>query len=110
MATGMLYIDCYIAFDLNYSFFPTLMAIFGGMGNLLGPLVGAAAFTYLREILITKYPYHYMLIFGTVMVLTILYLPNGLTGLALNIWKKLTTQARQKGLKAEGGKHANTSS
>ncbi|NLM45239.1 MAG: branched-chain amino acid ABC transporter permease [Firmicutes bacterium] len=109
MATAMLYIDSYVAFDLNYSFFPTLMAIFGGLGNILGPLVGAAVFTYLREILITKYPYHYMLIFGTVMVLTILYLPSGLIGLAQNIWKKLTNPAPEKGLKTEGGKHADTS-
>jgi branched-chain amino acid transport system permease protein len=97
MATGMVYIDCFIAFDLNYSFFPTLMAIFGGMGNIVGPIIGAVVFTYLREILITEFPYVYMFIFGAVMVLTIIYLPNGLIGLAKTIRGKLL-----------GGKHADT--
>jgi branched-chain amino acid transport system permease protein len=99
MATGMIYIDCFIAFDLNYSFFPTLMAIFGGMGNFLGPVIGAVVFSYLREILITEFPYAYMFIFGVVMVLTILYLPNGLIGLVQTIRGKLL-----------GGKHADTTS
>jgi len=93
----MVYIDCFIAFDLNYSFFPTLMAIFGGMGNIVGPIIGAVVFTYLREILITEFPYVYMFIFGAVMVLTIIYLPNGLIGLAKTIRGKLL-----------GGKHADT--
>lgn len=99
MATGLLYIDCFIAFDLNYSFFPTLMAIFGGMGHFFGPVVGAAVFSYLREVLVTKFPYAYMFIFGIVMIFTILYLPNGIIGLVQSIRKKFS-----------GGKHADSSS
>lgn len=109
MATSINYIDAYIAFDLNYSFFPTLMAIFGGMGNLFGPVIGAVVFSYLREILITRFPYAYMFIFGLVMVLTILYLPNGLFGLYQTIRLKLK-QANNKKEKTLGGKHASTSS
>jgi branched-chain amino acid transport system permease protein len=60
---------------------PVLMAIFGGMGQLYGPILGAAVFTYLEEFLITRFPYYYMLIFGIILVVTILYLPNGLVGL-----------------------------
>jgi branched-chain amino acid transport system permease protein len=60
---------------------PVLMAIFGGMGRFYGPILGAAIFAYLEEILITRFPYHYMLIFGIVLVVTILYLPGGLVGL-----------------------------
>ena len=110
MATGMLYVDAYVAFDLNYSFFPTLMAIFGGMSSIFGPLVGAAAFAYLREILITGFPYHYMLIFGLVMVLTILYLPNGLVGLIQTVRNKITRPDRSNSREISGGKHADTSS
>lgn len=109
MATSINYIDAYIAFDLNYSFFPTLMAIFGGLGSLFGPIVGSVAFTYLREILITRLPYAYMFIFGLVMILTILYLPNGLVGLYHNIRLKLK-KANYEKEKALGGEHASTSS
>lgn len=81
MATRWSYIDPYIAFNPNYSFFPVLMAIFGGMSNLSGPVIGAVIFAYLQETLITRFPYQYMLIFGTIMVITIMYLPQGLAGL-----------------------------
>ena len=32
------------------------MAIFGGMGQFYGPVIGAAIFAYLEEFLITKFP------------------------------------------------------
>jgi branched-chain amino acid transport system permease protein len=54
MATRWTYIDPRIAFDALLSFMPVLMAIFGGMGQLYGPII---------------------------MVVVILYLPNGLIGL-----------------------------
>jgi len=87
MATRWTYIDPYIAFNPFYSFMPVLMAIFGGMGQLYGPIIGAAVFAYLEEVLITKFPYHYMLIFGIIMVVSILYLPEGLIGL-LKRWQR----------------------
>jgi branched-chain amino acid transport system permease protein len=81
MATRWTYIDPYIAFSYLYSFLPVLMAIFGGMGQLYGPVLGATVFAYLEEILITRFPYHYMLLFGIILIVAVLYLPNGLVGL-----------------------------
>ncbi len=81
MATKWTYIDPYIAFNPLYSFMPVLMAIFGGMGKFYGPIIGATILTYLEETLITRFPYYYMLIFGIILVVAILYLPNGLIGL-----------------------------
>jgi branched-chain amino acid transport system permease protein len=81
IATRWTYIDPYIAFKSLYSFMPVLMAIFGGMGQFYGPILGAAVFAYLEEVLITKVPYHYMLLFGAILLITILYLPDGLIGL-----------------------------
>jgi branched-chain amino acid transport system permease protein len=81
MATRWTYIDPYSAFNPLFSFFPVLMAIFGGMGQFYGPILGAAIFAYLEELLLTKFPFHYMLSFGIIMVVTILYLPGGLVGL-----------------------------
>jgi branched-chain amino acid transport system permease protein len=87
MATRWTYIDPYIAFNVLFSFMPVLMAIFGGMGQFYGPIIGAAIFAYLEETLITKFPYYYMLIFGIILVVAILYLPGGLVGLAQK-WRK----------------------
>jgi len=97
MATRWTYIDPYIAFDFRYSFMSVLMAIFGGMGQFYGPILGAAIFAYLEEILLTKFPYYYMLIFGTILVVTILYLPDGLVGLVQKLRRRIS-----------GGKRAHT--
>jgi branched-chain amino acid transport system permease protein len=88
MATRWTYIDPRIAFNPLISFLPVLMAIFGGMGQLCGPIIGAAIFTYLEEFLITRFPYYYMLIFGIIMVVAILYMPDGLVGLIQKMWKR----------------------
>ena len=90
-ATKLTYIDPYVAFNILFSFMPVLMAIFGGMGKIYGPLVGAVIFTYLQETLQTEFSNVYMLIFGVVLVLAILYLPDGLVGLIPRLirrWRK----------------------
>jgi branched-chain amino acid transport system permease protein len=97
MATKWTYIDSGIAFSPFYSFMPVLMAIFGGMAQLYGPIVGSAIFSYLEEVLITRFPEVYMLIFGVILIIAILYLPDGLVGLIQKIWKRFSA-----------GKHANT--
>ena len=90
MATRWTYIDPYIAFSYLNSFMPVLMAIFGGTGLFFGPVLGAAIFGYLEEILLTKFPYYYMLIFGTILIVTILYLPGGLSGLVQKLWRQIS--------------------
>jgi len=89
IATRRTYIDPGIAFSLNTSFWPVLMALFGGMGNLVGPVVGAAVFTYLGELLLTRFPDLYMLIFGVVLILAIVFMPRGIVGLAEETWRKI---------------------
>ncbi len=81
MATRWTYVDPYIAFNLQYSFMPVLMSIFGGMGQLYGPVLGAVIFTMLEEKLITEFPYYYMLTIGLILLIVIIYLPDGLVGL-----------------------------
>jgi len=97
IATRWTYIDPYIAFNPLFSFLPVLMAVFGGMGQLYGPVIGATVFAYLEEVLLTRFPYYYMLIFGLVLVVVILYLPNGLVGLVQKLWKRVS-----------GGQHEHT--
>jgi branched-chain amino acid transport system permease protein len=84
------YVDPYIAFNALFSFLPVLMAIFGGLGQFYGPLVGAVIFAYLEEVLLTKFPYYYMLIFGLVLVGTMLFMPAGLAGLIQKGWRRMT--------------------
>ena len=90
VATKTTYVDANTAFNPMISFSPALMAIFGGMGNLYGPVIGAVIFTYIQEILQTgSLKNYYMLIFGIILIATILYLPNGLMGLIQNLWNRI---------------------
>ena len=89
IATRWTYVDPYIAFNYVNTFMPVLMAIFGGMGHLIGPVLGAAIFAYLQELLTTKLPYLYMLIFGLVLVIAIMYLPNGLVGIVQKLRQRM---------------------
>lgn len=79
-ATTMIYIDPPIAFNVLMSFMPVLMVIFGGAGSFFGPIIGSLAFTVLQEQLTTKWPKWYMIIFGAVMIISIVFLPKGLVG------------------------------
>jgi len=88
IATRWIYIDPYIAFNALFSFLPVLMAIFGGMGQLYGPIIGAVIFAYLQEELITTFAELYMLIFGVILVIAMLYMPEGLVGVILKKTEK----------------------
>jgi branched-chain amino acid transport system permease protein len=82
MATKVTYIDPDVAFNPMMSFTPVLMAIFGGMGNLYGPVLGAVLFAYIQEVLTTgNLKQYYMLIFGVLLICAIVFMPNGLIGL-----------------------------
>ena len=87
MSMRWTYIDPTFAFSIQYSFMPVLMAIFGGMGHLYAPITGAAIFSLLEEILTTKFPYYYMLLFGLTMLVVILFMPHGLEGM-IEKWRK----------------------
>jgi branched-chain amino acid transport system permease protein len=89
MATKWTYIDPGIAFNPFYSFMPVVMAMFGGMGQLYGPIIGAVVLTYLEEFLITRFAEIYMLIFGAILVIAILYLRDGLVGLIQKLWQRM---------------------
>ena len=57
-----------------------VMVILGGSGTLYGPVLGAAAFLLLEEIL-SIYTEHWMLYFGPVLILVVLFARHGLFGI-----------------------------
>jgi branched-chain amino acid transport system permease protein len=90
------YVDPPTAFDIRLSFMPLLMAIFGGMGNLFSPIIGSSIFAYLEEILTTKFPYYYMLLFGGAMLLVIVFMPHGIEGVFRKLQKNNKGQLSEK--------------
>jgi len=95
MATRWTYIDPSIAFNPLFSFMPVLMAIFGGIGSITGQIIGAAVLTLLADLLLTEFPYYYMLIYGIILVVVILFLPGGIVGLGDSMKKRRRTETNE---------------
>jgi branched-chain amino acid transport system permease protein len=106
MAIRWHYVDPSIAFNLNYSFLPLLMALVGGMGQLYGPVIGALGFAYLRWVLLSTQ--YYMLIFGIIMIVFILLVPGGLASLIERGRHRLREVIAKLLKRGETREHANT--
>ena len=97
-----------IAFSVFYSFIPIVAAVFGGMGSLPGPVIGGLAFGFLDKTLRAQWATYFMLGFGIIMVMVILFLPNGLAGLVPMLRGKLGGVVSKLRKGNEGERHANT--
>ena len=67
--------------DLTASSEVFLMVTLGGPGTLIGPALGAGAIVLLKNV-ISAYTHRWLLILGTVYIVTILGAPQGLWNLA----------------------------
>jgi len=66
-------------FDRSIAF--VLMAVIGGVGTALGPVLGAVVFVLVRLSLLAWYPDLYLGLYGLLLICIILFEPLGLTGL-----------------------------
>jgi branched-chain amino acid transport system permease protein len=93
------YIDAGIAYGSAVSVEALVAAIVGGMGTLWGPVLGAVVLHLLSDLtrnLFGELPGINMVIYGTVLVVIVVFLPRGVAGLGLSVrqlWK------------AKGGRH-----
>ncbi len=81
MAPRWSYIDPRTAFNPFLSFYPVMMALFGGTGRFYGPILGAVIITVLSDMVLADFPLYNILMLGLIFILVILFLPNGLVGL-----------------------------
>jgi branched-chain amino acid transport system permease protein len=72
------YIDPYTVFSPIVSFQVIVMAFLGGIEDVEGALLGAVMLTLVSEALWARYPYYYMIILGTVVIVMVKFLPLGL--------------------------------
>jgi branched-chain amino acid transport system permease protein len=87
------YIDPGIAYGAHTSVEALVGAIVGGMGTLWGPILGALALHVLADLtrnLFGQLPGINMVIYGTVLVLMVMFAPRGLAGVGRSVrelWK-----------------------
>lgn len=58
---------------------PVLMALAGGINTFVGPIIGAAVFVFTNFAVTSRFEYPLM-VFGTLVLLIVLFLPNGIVG------------------------------
>ncbi len=69
-------------FTLQISVFAIVFALFGGVGTVIGPIVGAALLYTFYAVIGMSTPQYFELLYGALIVFLVLFLPNGLSSLA----------------------------
>jgi branched-chain amino acid transport system permease protein len=70
-----------------------LIAMIGGAASIGGPVIAAIVFSLLSETLRLQLPYGYMMVLGLLLILCVMYLPDGLASL----WRRKAAALREGG-------------
>lgn len=81
MALRWTYIDPSIVFNPMVSFQITVMAFLGGTRAICGPIAGACILALLSEALWARYPNHYPILLGLLLIGVVMFIPEGLAGI-----------------------------
>ena len=76
-----------------WSFDSLTMVYIGGQGTIVGPVVGAVFFVLLKELFVRNVGEYHLIVFGTLFILVVLFLPGGL----MEGWEKIQTAVRRIG-------------
>jgi branched-chain amino acid transport system permease protein len=81
VAVRWIYIEPLAVFNPFIGFQTVLIAMIGGAQTLVGPVASAIVFSLLSEFLRLRFPYAYLLVLGTLLIILVLYLPGGIASL-----------------------------
>jgi len=84
------------SFHLMVSVFYLEMVIVGGLSSILGSVLGAIFLTVLPEILGAKYQLYQIIVQGFVLVLTLIFMPSGLSGMCLKLVERAKPRRKEK--------------
>ncbi|MGH7057073.1 MAG: ABC transporter permease subunit [Acetobacteraceae bacterium] len=76
------YIDPTSAFDPSVDLLTVVYVMFGGIGTLWGPFIGAVVLMVIGEEFLVYFPNLELALYGIVVIATVLAFPGGLVGLA----------------------------
>jgi len=76
------------SFGFGFSVQVLTMTVLGGLGSLWGPVLGALLLTVLPEVFRRSEDYQ-TIIYGLLLILAVMFLPQGLTGGARRLWRRL---------------------
>jgi len=82
------------SFSVDFTLLPIAMALLGGMHSTWGPVVGAVVLGVVSEFLKLQIPYGHLLVYGLIIVITILFFPQGILG---TVGQRLKNRQRLRG-------------
>jgi branched-chain amino acid transport system permease protein len=74
-------------FGFEISTKAVVVALVGGIGTLLGPLVGSVIITFLESV-VGSYTERHLFVLGAIFVVFVMFLPDGLLGLARRLTRR----------------------
>jgi branched-chain amino acid transport system permease protein len=88
-AYWLTYISPLDVFSVIHTIHMIIMALFGGVGTVFGPVAGAVVLSLANEIIGAKLLYTYLLMLGIILLVVVIFLPRGFIGLlSLRRFKK----------------------
>src|SRR5258706_9661792 len=83
------YLNPESVFDTGISVAPVIMCIFGGLYTIAGPIIGAVVLTILQEALRTVIESGSLVVYGLLLVSSILFMPQGVWPLIRRSWQRM---------------------
>jgi branched-chain amino acid transport system permease protein len=68
------------SFSVDFTLLPIAMALLGGMHSTWGPVLGAGLLGVASEYLKLQIPYGHLMVYGIIIVIAILFFPQGIVG------------------------------
>jgi len=88
------FIDPYIVFSIvDVSIAVVLVVVLGGIGTFYGPFVGAMIVVVVTESFRNIFAQAHMLVYGTLIIIVILYLPEGVMGGLKSLYGRLSASS-----------------
>lgn len=75
-------------FAVDITVLMVIMAVLGGAGTVIGPVIGAVSLQYLSEWLRDNFPDYHTFVFGGIIVLAVLLVPMGIVNFTREAWKR----------------------
>lgn len=89
------------AFDANFTLLPLAMALLGGIHSTVGPMAGAVLLGVASEWLKLRMPYGHLIVYGVIIVIVILFMPQGIIGMMRRVARGSDKAGRKAGVSHE---------
>jgi branched-chain amino acid transport system permease protein len=89
----------FLPFGPTWTFDSMMMAYIGGTNSIVGPIIGPIFFVILKQLLVWNVGDLHLIIFGTLFILVVLFLPGGFVEVWSKLQKALTNRLQAKPLK-----------